>query len=181
MPGIDRLNEMRVPGPLQMLYRRMAGAEEEAQAPRDLAVEQPFGGAERRGTRTYQQEMEQRRTQERLDADLARRMQLASILEPHDEPPARQRAHQRARVDTFGIENAAGHFMNDDFVQNATNVVMNAFGDANMGRRGERESGRRRRTRPSEPQGDTGLAPNFLGDASVLGVGPSSRPARTRP
>jgi len=80
-------------------------------------------------------------------------------------------ARRRAQDETFGLGNAAGHFMNDNFVQNAADVVMSAFGDANMGRRGERASGRRRRARQTEQNaGDTGLAPNFLGDASVLGI-----------
>ncbi|KAK5132691.1 hypothetical protein LTR08_008735 [Meristemomyces frigidus] len=178
LPNPDRLNDMMVPQPVMVMYQRLFAAEAN-QAPLPPAAEQqPRRGAERREVATYQQELDQRRLQEHQDADLARRMQLASLWEPEDEPPAHQRAHHRARADTFGLDNAAGHFLNDDFVQNAANVVMNAFGDANMGRRGERESGRRRRARQSQPQGDTGLAPNFLGDASVLGIGPSSRPAR---
>ncbi|KAI6896474.1 hypothetical protein KC355_g20292, partial [Hortaea werneckii] len=125
-----------------------------------------------RRTTTYQDELEQRRRQERLDADLARRLQLASLMDNNnngneDEPSPRQ----RAQAETFGVGNATGHFMNDDYVRNAANVVMNAFGDANMGRRGERASGRRRRARqPNQNGGDHGLAPNFLGDASVLGI-----------
>ncbi|KAK0791661.1 hypothetical protein LTR91_020450 [Friedmanniomyces endolithicus] len=118
--------------------------------------------------------MDHRRRQERLDAELARRLQLASLMETQDQDPARARPH----TETWGLGNAAGHFMNEDFVQNAANVVMAAFGDANMGRRGERVSGRRRRARVPE-QGDTatGLVPNFLGDESVLGV-PAGRAGR---
>lgn len=160
----DRLNDMRVPEPIQVIYRRVFGAVN-PNPPPQLAQQPPAPQAEM----TYQQEIEQRRQQERLDADLARRLQLASLLESDEQPP--RRSH---RDETWGLGNAAGHFMNENFVQNAANVVMNAFGDANMGRRGERTSGRRRRARPSDQNGeDAGLAPNFLGDESVLGVGPS--------
>ncbi|KAK4542186.1 hypothetical protein LTR36_007033 [Oleoguttula mirabilis] len=175
LPNPDRLNDMRVPEPIRVIYRRMfdaAGAgpaERPAPAPVDQEQERE---AARPRERTYQQELDHRRRQERSDAALARRMQLASLIGPGDEPPVRH----RVGVDTFGLGNAAGHFLNDDFVQNAADVVMSAFGDANMGRRGERASGRRRRPRPSEQEDrDGGLAPNFLGDASVLGVGPASR------
>ena len=65
--------------------------------------------------------------------------------------------------------------MNDEFIQNAANVVMNAFDDVNLGRRGER-NGRRRRARQAEQNdGGPGLDPNFLGDESVLGNGPATR------
>ncbi|KAK5125736.1 hypothetical protein LTR85_012010 [Meristemomyces frigidus] len=178
LPNPDRLNDMRVPEPIRVIYRRVldAAGAGPAQHPGQVpAVQQPDQGVAPPREMTYQQELAQRRRQERSDASLARRMQLASLLEPGDEPSP----HRRAEMDTFGLGNAAGHFLNDDFVQNAANVVMSAFGDANMGRRGERASGRRRRPRPSEQNdGDNGLAPNFLGDASVLGVGPSSRPQR---
>lgn len=182
LPNPDRLNDMRVPEPIRVIYRRVldAAGAGPAQQPLHVAAAEQLDqvGTAAPGVPTYQQELEQRRRQERSDAALARRMQLASLIEPGDEPSPRQ----RAELDTFGLGNAAGHFLNDDFVQNAANVVMTTFGDANMGRRGERASGRRRRPRPSEQAAggdDGGLAPNFLGDASVLGVGPS-RPQRAR-
>ncbi|KAK0269710.1 hypothetical protein LTR35_014602 [Friedmanniomyces endolithicus] len=169
LPGPDQLREMRVPEPIQAIYRRVYNAAGHAQpipAPPPQAV-QPH-------ERTYQQEMDHRRRQERLDAELARRLQLTSLMETQDQNLPRARPH----TETWGLGNAAGHFMNEDFVQNAANVVMAAFGDANMGRRGERVSGRRRRARVPE-QGDTatGLVPNFLGDESVLGA-PAGRAGR---
>ncbi|KAK1051734.1 hypothetical protein LTR74_016699 [Friedmanniomyces endolithicus] len=130
LPGPDQLREMRVPEPIQAIYRRVYNAAGHAQpipAPPPQAV-QPH-------ERTYQQEMDHRRRQERLDAELARRLQLASLMETQDQNLPRARPH----TETWGLGNAAGHFMNEDFVQNAANVVMAAFGDANMGRRGERE------------------------------------------
>ena len=97
---------------------------------------------------TYQQEQDRRRRQERDDEELARRLQNASFLDDDN---------------LLELGNAARHFMNDDFVQNAANVVMNAFGDPNFGRRGERQSGRRRRARQAaQNDGDLGLAPDFL-------------------
>ena len=167
---------MRVPEPIRFFYQQVFGAAGDRAGP---IPPPPFGGGvgvpppaprpaqeARRGPLpevTYQQELDQRRRQERLDADLARRLQLASLLEPEDN----NNAHRRPDV---GLGNVAGHFLNDDFVQNAANVVMGAFGDAEFGRRGERQSSRRRRTRHAERNEDPGLAPDFLGDGSVLGV-----------
>lgn len=124
---------------------------------------------------TYQDELDQRRRQERDDERLARRLQLATLIDPDDEP--RHQQQRQTDVEAWGLGNNAGHFLNDNFVQNAANVVMSAFGDAAMGRRGERASGRRRRARETQ-EADTGLAPNFLGDESVLGVGPAEPSGR---
>ncbi|KAK5109034.1 hypothetical protein LTR62_007582 [Meristemomyces frigidus] len=167
----DRLMDMRAPEPIQVLYRMVYGAQPlvaPAAAPRDEA---PRPAPPR--PRSYQRELDDRRRQERVDEDLARRLQLATIFDNDDDNlPMRRRPGE----ETYGIGNAAGHFMNDDFVQNATNVIMDTFGDANLGRRGERASGRRRRPRESnsvstgQQQDDAGLAPGFLGDESVIGV-----------
>jgi len=174
LPGPDALIDMRVPEPIQVIYRRVFDATGPGQTVRRAQVERPPDEMQPANP-TYQDEMQQRRTQERLDADLARRLQLASLMDPADEPPVQR----RVQTETWGLGNAAGHFMNDNFVQNAADVVMNAFGDANMGRRGERVSGRRRRARQTEQNaGDGGLMPNFLGDQSVLGVGPSKMARR---
>lgn len=169
LPDPDRLNEWRIPEPIQVIYRRAFGAPEPGQA--GPPTNDPPRPVNRRRRATYTEEIDQRQRQERLDEDLARRMQLASLLEPDDDRQARRRAN----LETWGLGNAAGHFLNENFVQNAANVVMSAFGDANMGRRGERGSGRRRRPR-DRPQegGDAGLPSNFLGDESVLGVGPAN-------
>jgi hypothetical protein len=173
LPNADRLNDMRVPEPVDFMFRQAMRATADAYAPADI-------DPRRRRDRhlpevTYQREMDARRRQERLDADLARRLQLASILEP-DEGPRRRRGG--ADEDRF-LGNAARHFLNDDYVQNAANVVMDAFGDASLGRRGERASGRRSRPRsPPNRDGDFGLANDFLGDdsdESILGAGPPRR------
>ena len=178
LPNPDRLNDMRVPEPIRALYRRVFDAARVAAPP---AVPASGGGPaeqrnDNRDARTYADELEGRRRQERLDADLARRMQLASFMNPDDDLPT---PHQRANAEVYGVGNAAGHLMNDDFVQTAPEVAMDGFGDANMGRRGERASGRRRRARDTEADPTTtGLAPNFLGDQSVLGFGPPRRTQR---
>ena len=170
LPNPDRLNDMMVPEHIQVLYRRVLGAAAGQHAGAGLVEEEPN---QRRRAATYTEERDQRRRQERLDEDLARRLQLATLMENDDEPAV---VNRRGGVETWGLGNAAGHFMNDDYVQNAANVVMAAFGDPAFGRRGERASGRRRRAaqRPQN-QGDAGLVPNFLGDESVLGAEPAGR------
>jgi hypothetical protein len=121
-----------------------------------------------------QPEPDPRREQERADAELARRLQFAGIW---DDPPPRRPL--RGGGAGLGFGNQAPHFLNEDFIQNATDVVINALGDPNMGRRGERTSGRRRRPRLGDQnRGEPGLAPNFLGDESVLGTGPGRRSTR---
>lgn len=138
-----------------------------APMPRDAPPGGPFPEV------TYQQEIDNRRRQERLDADLARRLQFQAMLNPDDDGRPRRRGND---IDLVGLGNAARNFMNDDFVQNAANVVMSAFGDANLGRRGERTAGRRRRARPTnQNDNNPGLVPDFLGDGSVLGNGPGWR------
>ncbi|KAK3715867.1 hypothetical protein LTR37_006850 [Vermiconidia calcicola] len=171
-----RLNEMRVPEPIQVMYRQVyrVAADPVPPPPPNPAATGRNGRPGPPPEVTYQQEIDQRRLQERLDADLARRLQLASLMEPENEPRVRRRGD-----DNFGLGNAARHFMNDDFVQNAANVVMSAFGDANLGRRGERSSGRRRRARQADQnENEPGLAPNFLGDESILGARPAGRSRR---
>ncbi|KAF2211055.1 hypothetical protein CERZMDRAFT_68932 [Cercospora zeae-maydis SCOH1-5] len=175
LPDADRLNDMRVPEEIQVIYRRVMNA-----AGIPMAADQQRGHvAEYRRQRTYNEEIEHRRRQERLDAELARRMQLGLLLDVEvvDEEGPRDR-HRAAHDAAWGLNNNDnGHFMNDNYVANAANVVMSTFGDVAMGRRGDRESGRRRRARQSARQAadHAGLVPDFLGDESVLGVGPSRR------
>jgi hypothetical protein len=163
LPDSDRLREMRVPEPIQALYRRVRDAT--GPPPNDA-------GARPRQPPTYHEELYQRGRQERQDAALARRLQLASLMEPADEDPPERRQRD---VEAWGLApNEGGHFLNDNFIQNAANVVMGAFGDTEFGRRGERASGRRRRAAREQPHARngeaSGLVPDFLGDASVLGA-----------
>lgn len=169
---------MRVPEPIQAIFRQIVGVgpiqpRPPPGAPAAARPEPVPAGNARRGPLpevTYQQEVDRRRRQERLDADLARRLQLASLIGPDDDNNLPQ--------EPLGLGNVAGHFMNNDFVQNAANVVMNAFGDPDLGRRGERAPGRRRRSRQVEQiDHDHGLVPDFLGDPSVVDNTPR-RPER---
>lgn len=176
----DLLNGWNLPEPINVLYRQVFRADAAPEPPPAPRPREPAARAPRAGPPpevTYQQELDRRREQELTDADLARRLQFASIWDPldGDEPPRRRDRDE----EVLGLGNAARHFLNDDFVQNAANVVMNAFGDAGVGRRGERSSGRRRRARTGEQNdGVAGLARDFLGDESVLGVGSSRRSGR---
>lgn len=181
LPDPDRLTNMRVPEEVRVVYQRVMDAAGIPVPPPNAAAAAPppppTPHARARPVSTYDEELAQRRRQERLDADLARRLQLGLILNPEDgEEAGRPRdRHREANIAAWGLDNdEAG--LNDNFVTNAANVVMSAFGDATLGRRGDRESGRRRRARQTaQGSTDAGLAPNFLGDESVLGVGPSPR------
>lgn len=177
----DPLGDMQIPEPVRFMFDQGLNAAINA-LPRAAPAQNPapgrrpqnaangrIRGGGMRAAMTYQEEMDARRRQERLDADLARRMQMADLGVNNDGRPRRQPGD-----DNFGFGNAARHLLNDDFVQIAANVVMGTFGDAALGRRGERASGRRRRTRVDDQAGgDDGLPANFLGDASVLGAGPA--------
>ena len=72
--------------------------------------------------RAYQEEIDQRREQERRDEALARRLQGldidAGFLRPGD-------FARTNNVGVFGIGNAAGHFLNEHFIQQVPNVVRN--------------------------------------------------------
>lgn len=123
---------------------------------------------------TYQQELDARRRQERTDEALARRLQRAALgLENEDN------MQQRHATEVWGFGNAGTHFMNEDFMQTAANLVIESLGEQ-FGRRGERESGRRRRTDVHGgfgPVVSTGLAPDAFGTESVLGIGPATAPS----
>lgn len=191
VPDTDRLNGMRVPEPMRMIYRRVfdGGAPRPPDVPGGPPGE-PIGAvaAGRHGQglqiRTYTEEMEQRRRQERDDADLARRMQLHSIVgDPAADASRRRRPNvhpEEQNVINYG--NNAEHHMNEDYRRSGRGPgegTMVNFGDASMGMRGERSSGRRKRTsRSSRPPPASGLVGDFLGSESILGMGPS-RPRRS--
>jgi hypothetical protein len=95
----------------------------------------------------------------------------------------RHRAVHPEEENVIALGNAAEHFMNDDFRRTGRGPgegTMINFGDARMGMRGERASGRKKRgpraSRPPPPM-DGGLVGDFLGSESILGMGPS-RPRR---
>lgn len=173
LPDPDRLRDMRVPEDVQVVYRRVFDAQAarpggaRAPAVREIPV--------RRGefrVDTYAEEVEARRRQERLDEDLARRMQYQNVMDAAD------RTRHRYREETIGLGNAAGHHLNEDFRRSGRGPgapSMAGFGDEAMGRRGERSSGRRREVRRSAPPVGGGLPGDFLGSESILGFGPGGR------
>jgi hypothetical protein len=187
VPDTDRLNGMRVAEPMRTMYRRVF----DSGMPR-AADGEPVGpvyaGGRGEGLqiRTYTEEMEQRRRQERDDAELARRMQAYSIVGDPAIDARRQRSRRMhpEEENVIALGNAAEHFMNDDFRRTGRGPgegTMINFGDAAMGMRGERASGRKKRgpraSRPPPAMGG-GLVGDFLGSESILGMGPS-RPRRS--
>ena len=161
LPNPERLNEMRVPEPIQFLYNRVFGGLADlvepippppmgAAAPAAAAAAAPADRTRRRPPRdvNYRQEMDQRRTQERLDADLARRLQLATLMEPVRNHPA-------------------GRLLDNEFVQDVAHIAMDVFAGNNFVRQNEREPGRRRsraRFVPAAQGADAGPAARPLND-----------------
>lgn len=191
VPDTDRLNGMRVPQPMRMIYRRVfdGGVPRPAEgtgAPRGEPVGAVASGGRGQGLqiRSYTEEIEQRRRQERDDADLARRMAVHSVLDDSVDPARRRRREVHPEeANVINLGNSAEHFMNDDFRRVGRGPgegTMVNFGNAAMGMRGERASGRRKKTSRSSrppPVMDGGLVGDFLGSESILGMGPS-RPRR---
>ncbi|TKA72389.1 hypothetical protein B0A49_03426 [Cryomyces minteri] len=145
----------------------------------------------RNPVRGYQEEIDRRRAQERADEQLARRLQTVALGDGRDAD------YNGGYGDVWGIGNGADHFMNDNFVQNAANLVTAAYGQARVAaaramgyedggdvaalRRGERRRAPGPRPvieRQEDPgprpvierQEDPGLPPNAFGDESVVGA-----------
>lgn len=183
VPDNDRLNGMRVPEPMRMVYRRVfdSGMPRPAYVPGGPPGE-PVGPVYANGRgqglqiRTYTEEMEQRRRQERDDEALARRMQVHNIIGDRADP-ARRRVHPE-EANVIGLGNAAEHHLNEDYRRTTRGPgegTMINFGAPAMGMRGERSSGRRKRSSKSSrpPTMDAGLPADFLGSESIMGMGPS--------
>jgi len=90
--------------------------------------EQPERGNRLRRPRpnTYDDEMYQRRRQVRLDEDIARRLQ-ALVLEEEAEDDDN---HPGGIGEVHGIGNNAGHFMNQDYIRAAHNILTGSFDQA---------------------------------------------------
>ena len=71
--------------------------------------------------RAYHEELERRRTQERDDEAFARRMQGLDIGNNTDH-------NNNYPGGVFAVGNAAGHFLNEHFVQRATNILTANYG-----------------------------------------------------
>ena len=105
----DQLNHMQVPeeaeGP---------GAQERPRRPRRPP----------RPPNNYDEEVNDRRRQERADEEFARRLQMMDI-EGEDEED-----YQGGIGDVHGIGNGAGHFMNQDYIRAAHNILTGDFDQA---------------------------------------------------
>ncbi|KAL5331989.1 hypothetical protein ACEPPN_001532 [Leptodophora sp. 'Broadleaf-Isolate-01'] len=102
------------------------------QVPRDIVVEAgPAQNPEDRPRRvrrprpaTYHEEITDRQRQERRDEALARRTQRAALNEIDDD-------YQGGIGDIHGVGNGAAHFMNQDYVRAAHNILTGNFDQAN--------------------------------------------------
>ncbi|TVY33371.1 E3 ubiquitin-protein ligase [Lachnellula occidentalis] len=104
----DRLQHMQVPEPVR---------NEEAPPP-PHRLQRP----RRPRPNTYYEEINNRRRQERLDEEMARRLQTVSIGDDLD--------YQGGIGDIHGIGNGADHFMNQDYVRAAHNILTGTFDQA---------------------------------------------------
>jgi hypothetical protein len=116
------------------------------QVPEPVANPVPVGGQppqerparlrRHRPPRNHNQELEDRQLQERRDEELARRLQNATLDDDDD--------YQGDIGNMHGVGNAANHFMNQDYVRAAHNILTGAYDQATaaadyvMGVRGPR-------------------------------------------
>jgi hypothetical protein len=102
----DRLNHMQIPQPVP---------------PQDEPVPQPPRDRQRRPRpNTYVEEIDERRRQEREDEGLARRLQNFDMSDDY----------QGGIGDIHGVGNGAGHFMNQDYIRAAHNILTGTFDHA---------------------------------------------------
>jgi len=100
----DRLNDMRVP----------EDPEEAEPRPHRLRRPRPDN---------YNDEMNQRRRQERADEELARRLERMDVDDDDD-------GYQGGVGNIQGIGNGAGHFMNQNYIRAAHNILTGNFDQA---------------------------------------------------
>ena len=97
------------------------------QVPADIVGQPPDRPARPRRPRppnNYHDEINERRRQERMDEELARRLQRATVEDGDD--------YQGGIGDVHGIGNHAGHFMNQDYVRTAHNILTGTFDQATV-------------------------------------------------
>lgn len=100
----DRLNHMRVP------------EDPDEQEPRPPRLRRPRPD-------NYNDEINQRRRQERADEEMARRLQEVALDSDDD--------YQGGIGDIHGIGNGAGHFMNQNYVRAAHDILTGTYDQAN--------------------------------------------------
>ena len=106
----DRLEHMQVPEEVQIPQAR----EQREQRQHRLRRPRP---------NNYHEEMNQRRRQERTDEEMARRLQGVDIEDEDDD-------YQGGIGDIHGVGNNAGHFMNQDYLRAAQNILTGPFNQA---------------------------------------------------
>ena len=77
----------------------------------------------------YQEEMDRRRDQERRDEAIARRMQVLGLHDP-------EAGGEGVAAGLFGLGNAAGHHMNQNFIQQARDLMTANYQQAEQAARG---------------------------------------------
>jgi hypothetical protein len=107
----DRLHHMNPP------EENLREVEVEPERPRRLRRPRPA---------TYHDEMHDRRRQERVDEDLARRLQRTAIVDDDDDD------YQGGIGDVHGVGNNADHFMNQNYIRAAQNILTGNFEQANV-------------------------------------------------
>jgi hypothetical protein len=101
----DRLQHMQIPEPA--LDRDPAQRGQRLRRPRP---------------NTYHEEINERRRQERMDEEMARRLQSVTMDDDDD--------YQGGIGDIHGIGNGADHFMNQDYIRAAHNILTGTFDHA---------------------------------------------------
>lgn len=105
----DRLNHMQVPGEMP---------DGQDQRPHRLRRPRPHNPID------YDDEINRRRRQEREDEEFARRLQRVALEEDDDDD------YQGGIGDIHGIGNGADHFMNQDYIQEARNILTGNYDQA---------------------------------------------------
>ena len=85
-----------------------------------------YDDEDRRAPIRYQEELDRRRHQERRDEALARRMQVLGV----DDDPSDDTVGGDNPGQLLGVGNAAGHFLNHDFRQQARDILTGNFRQA---------------------------------------------------
>ncbi|PQE17819.1 Zinc finger C6HC-type protein [Rutstroemia sp. NJR-2017a BVV2] len=114
----DRLNNMRVPEPVQ----EPRNPEPRNPQPRNPPPQNPDPQPTRirRRSTNHTEEMNDRRRQGRRDSETAQRMQNLDI-DPDDE------VNPGGIGDIHAVGNASGHFMNQDYIRGASNILTQPF------------------------------------------------------
>ncbi|TGO23965.1 hypothetical protein BPAE_0116g00260 [Botrytis paeoniae] len=119
----DRLDDMQVPQPVPVQEAPARNPEAPPRNARDRARRQPPAN--------YNEELDQRRRQEREDESLARQLQNWGT----DGMPTNDRdANYNGGIgEVQGVGNGANHFMNQDYIREASDVLAQPGGVMNFG------------------------------------------------